>query len=104
MVEPVEITATATTKPVNLANSAKIARESLIYVLGREGGVPPCNGHIPDNVLTVSEAAWRADCYARGISKGSTQRAREMAFASAAQSLQAKGLIGRWEGQVWMIP
>ena len=104
IVVPSEITeATTTTKPVRLPNSVKIARDCLIDVLAREGKVPPINAHIPDHTPTVSETAWRADCYARGISKGATSRARELAFASAAQSLQAKGMIGRWEGECWII-
>ena len=103
IVVPSEITATTTTKPIRLPNSAKIARDCLIDVLAREGKVPPINAHIPDHTPTVSEAAWRADCYARGISKGATPRAREMAFARAAQSLQAKGMIGRWNGECWII-
>jgi hypothetical protein len=102
IVVPSEIMAT-TTKPSRLANSAKIARDCLIDVLAREGKVPPINAHIPEHTPTVSEAAWRADCYARGISKGVTPRAHEMAFANAAQSLQAKGMIGRWNGECWII-
>jgi AAA domain len=90
-------------KPKPLANSVKIARDCLVDVLAREGRVPPRNAHIPPETPTASEASWRADCYARGISKGASPRAGQMAFASAAQSLQAKGLIGRWEGECWLI-
>ena len=103
IVVPSEITATATTKPIRLPNAAKIARDCLKDVLARDGKVPPINAHIPNDTPTVSETAWRADCYARGISKGTTPRAREMAFARAAQSLQARGMIGRWDGECWII-
>ena len=69
-----------------------------------EGGQPvPASRYTPANATGVPVELWRKFAYERAISDGgATQDAKRKSFKRAGEQLQAHGLIGAWDGWVWI--
>jgi hypothetical protein len=92
------------TNVVALTPAAKIALEALAEALLEKGTPAPASTYIPASVKTVvSTEDWREFAYRRGISDGEL-RARQKAFKTAGEQLQARHRIGCWDNNVWIVP
>lgn len=83
--------------------AAKNALELLRRAIAEAGEVPPASNHIPNGTRAVSDDLWRRYCYEGSISDGGSESARRKAFARSAATLKAAGVIGVWNGWVWLI-
>jgi hypothetical protein len=69
-----------------------------------EAGQPaPTSNHIPPDSRTILFETWRRYAYAANITESDNPDSRQKAFVRAATSLQASGLIGKWNEHVWII-
>jgi hypothetical protein len=84
-----------------LSSGAKSALDQLRNAIITSGEPHLGSDHVPHGRKTVSVERWRADCYAANAADTSAE-AKRKAFHRALQSLQEKGLIATWEGQVWL--
>jgi hypothetical protein len=87
----------------SLTKGAKIALEALHEVIGDLGKEAPASGHIPAAIKVVTLKQWRDAAYRRGISSSDKDRAREMAFQRAHESLLVGKRIGVWDDHVWVV-
>jgi hypothetical protein len=94
--------AAATSKRAGkLTKSAEVALTALDQALDEAGEVPPASNHIPAGTKAVSLMLWRKYAYARGISGSEQERARQLAFQRAAESLFATQVVGTWQEHCW---
>jgi hypothetical protein len=105
---PVVVSAAAEGRPTSrntsrLSNSRKIALSALHEAIVEVGEIPPASNHIPAGIRAVPMSGWRRQAYQRGISGSSEERARQQAFKRASEALLAVGLIGTWDGLVWLL-
>jgi hypothetical protein len=78
------------------------ALELLGAVIEKAGQIPPVNGDIPANAACIEETVWRDCCHQGTISGSDKPNTKQRAFKRAAEALLAKGLIGTWDGLVWI--
>lgn len=103
IIEPIDSSAPIPKKPPKFARGAKIAIDMLRRAIDEAGQAPPANNHTPSAARAVAEDLWRTYCYQGSISASEKQEARQKAFKRAADELQASGIIGVWNGWVWII-
>lgn len=70
-------------------------------ILAEPGKPPPCD-QIPLGVVATLIETWREHCYRGGLSGSEDAAARRQAFHRASSTLQSGGLIGIWDGWVWL--
>ena len=67
------------------------------------GQLPPASNHIPSRVACITEDLWRDYCYQGAISGRDRPNTKQNAFKRAAETLLAKGCIGKWGDLVWIV-
>lgn len=82
--------------------AARNALDALRKAIEAAGQVPPASNHIPGGKQAVQEDLWRRYCYEASVSAGESDSAKRQAFRRATASLQAEGLIGVWDGWIWL--
>jgi hypothetical protein len=87
---------------VRVPKAASIGKRALAEAIDALGAVPPASNYVPPNVKTVDVEQWRKYAYARGISDGTTDRAKQKAFKQAYDYLLAQQEAAAWQGQVWI--
>jgi AAA domain-containing protein/DnaB helicase-like protein len=88
-------------KAPHLTNATRNALRALQEALADVGTAAAPSSHIPAGVTVVTVEQWRKEAYRRGISDGE-DRARQLAFKRACDALIATGLIGLFDGLVWV--
>ena len=82
--------------------AAKVAFDLLIKAIAEAGEVPPASNHIPANTRTCRTSVWRSYCYAGTVAESDNPDTKQKAFVRASKQLQALGLIGVWNDNVWV--
>jgi hypothetical protein len=85
-----------------LSPAQKRALELLTDATARQGQIPPASNHIPTSTACITESLWRDYCYQGAISSSEKPNAKQKAFKRAAETLLAKGCIGKWGDLVWV--
>jgi hypothetical protein len=85
-----------------IPDSAKMALRLLNETLAEVGAVQPASSHIPPNTRTCTVEQWRRYCYAGTITESDHPDSKQKAFVRASKALQAAGIIGVWNDQVWI--
>ena len=85
-----------------LSPSSKTAMDALEKSVLDHGSAPPHNANIPRYTKAVREQQWRDYCYKSAVSGSDKQDAKQKAFKRAADDLQKLGMIGIWDGWVWI--
>jgi putative DNA primase/helicase len=86
---------------VKMSASCSLALSALRLALS-EGGQPvPASRYVPANTIGVPVDLWRKYAYERSIS-GGEQSAKRKAFQRASEQLQSRGVVGAWDGWVWI--
>jgi hypothetical protein len=83
--------------------NTKIALEAHIKALNKDGRVPPTCNDIPDHTPCVSEELWRVCAFKMGLGSGVETKVKNQAFKRAAEALQGRHMVGRWDGLAWLI-
>ena len=86
-----------------MAPAQKRALDLLTNAINVAGTVPPASNHIPAKTSCVTERLWRDYCYQGAISGSDRPNAKQKAFKRAAETLLAKGCIGKWGDLVWIV-
>jgi hypothetical protein len=84
-----------------LSPSTGLALKALQTAIDEGGQVPPASNHIPASVRTVPVELWRK--YAYATETESNPQARKKAFQRATKTLLAKGFVGTWSDQAWIV-
>jgi hypothetical protein len=85
--------------------AAKIALDALNEAIINLGTPPPASLGLPRSVhKVVTVEQWRQCAYRKGISAGDTERARQKAFKTAREWLQAENRVGFLDNNVWIVP
>jgi len=82
--------------------AAKVALNLLYKAIAEAGEVPPASNHIPANTRTCRTSVWRSYCYAGTVAESDNPDTKQKAFVRASKQLQALGLIGVWNDNVWV--
>ena len=93
------------TNDQRLSGNARLAWDCLSDLLADSDTRHPGGPHVPANVITVTQDAWRKLFYARNVADSSdpvkVQNAKQKAFKRASAALHERGFIGLFEGIVW---
>lgn len=81
---------------------ARKALDLLREALDEGGETPPASNHIPPDKTAVRVDFWRNYCRKGQITEADKPDAQRKAFKRAADDLQALGIIGTWDGWVWI--
>lgn len=84
-----------------LAPSIQVALDAVRAAIADAGTEPPTSNHVPTSVKVVPIELWRKYAYQRGIAE--SPEARQKAFKRAVDTLSAKGLVGTFDGSVWVV-
>jgi hypothetical protein len=82
--------------------AAKVALNLLHKAIAEAGEMPPASNHIPTNTRTCRTSVWRSYCYAGTVAESDNPDTKQKAFVRASKQLQALGLIGVWNDNVWV--
>lgn len=80
----------------------KVALDLLKEAIAQGGETPPASNHIPANISACSVTLWREYCERGQMSDPNKPDAFRMAFKRASEKLQALGIVGHWNGWVWL--
>jgi hypothetical protein len=69
-----------------------------------EGTEPPFGSQFPVDGRVVKIDVWREWCRKGTITASTNTKSQNTAFARALETLQKEGLIGTWDGLVWVDP
>jgi hypothetical protein len=86
-----------------LSHSQQIALNALERALADAGEAPAASNQIPPSTRTVSVSLWRKYAYQSGISSSEEERAKQQAFKRAQDALNAKGFVGVWGDDCWLV-
>lgn len=86
----------------NVHGAAKVALDMLRKALAEAGETPPTSNHIPGHLHVVTVSLWRRYCAAGNVTGSDKPDTQTKAFKRAADRLQSLGLIGVWDGWVWL--
>ena len=100
VVVPVE--STNQKKAVRVPPSASRALRELHDCLARGGQPAPASNHIPQLQRVVPADLWRTSFLSRQISDRDNRDSLKRSFNRSVQKLQDLGLIGVWDGWVWL--
>lgn len=101
VIRPAEGCASSPTR-AKVTGQPAIALQILQDALAFGGEIPDRNPHIPAGTRTISQKAWRADCYAGMTTDDTSGTSRQKAFVRASNKLQSLKLIGIYEDHVWL--
>jgi hypothetical protein len=96
------VTAKKAGKKITGANAAALA--ILRRAIDDAGQIAPASNHIPPDTRTIAEDEWRRYAYLGTITESDKPDSKRRAFTRAVKNLQNAGLIGIWNGQVWIMP
>jgi hypothetical protein len=84
--------------------NTRIALNALIKALNKDGRIPPTCNDIPDDTQCVGEELWRACAFKMGLaSDADGPKVKNQAFKRAREALQARNMVGLWNGLAWLI-
>jgi hypothetical protein len=97
----------ATAKPetpisAKLSDKQKITLNVLKYALTVEGNPAPASNHIPAQKICINDEMWRRYYMSKIPADGQDENTRRKAFREARNALMSKGLIGTFNGLVWL--
>jgi hypothetical protein len=101
IIMPAEASAQKANKKA-LTKGAFLGQRLLGDALLDSGKMAAPSTRIPANTRTIPIETWRQYCYAGMISDSDKPDSKSKAFRRACEELQAAGLIGIWNGQVWI--
>ena len=99
VVKPSDAPATKTAK---LSPSNRVAMDALHKAILDLGTTPPASTNIPRHTKAVHEHQWRDYAYKCAVSGSEKQDSKQRAFKRAADELRKSGMIGVWDGWVWL--
>ena len=85
-----------------VTGQTKVALDLLKEAIAHSGETPPASNHIPANISACSVTLWRDYCERGQMSDPNKPDAFRMAFKRASEKLQELGIIGHWNGWVWI--
>lgn len=85
-----------------VTGQTKVALDLLKEAIAQGGETPPASNHIPANISACSVTLWREYCERGQMSDPNKPDAFRMAFKRASEKLQELGIIGHWNGWVWI--
>lgn len=85
-----------------LTRGAFLGQRLLGDALLDSGKMAPPSTRIPPNTRTIPIETWRQYCYQGMITESDKPDSKSKAFRRAVEELQAAGLVGVWNGQVWI--
>ncbi len=90
------------TKTARMSPSSRAALGALQKAILDFGTMPPHDPNIPRNHKAVTEQQWRDYSYKAAVSGSDKQNSMATAFRRSARDLQKAGMIGIWNGWVWL--
>jgi hypothetical protein len=84
--------------------SLRVAQNALHEALIKDGYGAPPSEQIPPGANVVSIKTWKERAVKMHISVANTEDSNKKAFGRAMDALQAEGIIGVWNGLVWLKP
>ena len=87
-----------TKRPAQETGNGKALTELEHLVIDGKGQKLTHHDRIP-----IKEEIWRAACHRKGLTPSTKQKSRNKAFERAHQALSRAGLIGSFDGYVWLI-
>lgn len=85
-----------------VTGQTKVALDLLKEAIAQGGETPPASNHIPENISACSVTLWRDYCERGQMSDPNKPDAFRMAFKRASEKLQELGIVGHWNGWVWI--
>jgi hypothetical protein len=77
--------------------------DALVDAIARHGTPAPASDHLPAGAVIVSEKTWREAADKTGFSSSDDPDSKRRVFKRSADSLAAKGLVGKWAEFCWVI-
>jgi hypothetical protein len=102
VVEAVDATSEEPSPTRKLSDRQRVALEVLADSTIEKGEKPPADFGLPNGLLAVKIADWRAEIYRRGIIDRDAPNPRED-FKRVKIALAARHLIGERDGLVWRV-